>query len=49
MENGHIVNVTKNVLLEECDQETVGSRLGKENSEKMYALILHYRFSCHSH
>lgn len=34
MENGHIVNVTKNVLLEECDQETVGSRLGKENSEK---------------
>lgn len=32
MENGHIVNVTKNVLLEECDQEKEGSRLGKENS-----------------
>lgn len=32
MENGHIVNVTKNVILEESDKEKAESRLGKENS-----------------
>lgn len=32
MENSHIINVAKNVILEESDKEKAGSRLGKENS-----------------
>lgn len=52
IENGHIDNVTKNGLLEECDHEKVEVlkvRKKKLSSREMYAVTLHDRFSCDAH